>query len=167
MNNLEKEEILSKEILHTIDVILKESPEVVFGGSIALNAVGLINRPISDIDLFFPLKTRFIDIGILHTNETNDTQSETTTDINGKLIERVGAKIGKIKICCFKVPDEILQYSKITVLGRTLNIQNVNQAIIAKMVYAKGTSNNKKYYAKNHKHENDLTEIFSALKGLF
>ena len=54
-NNLESKEVLSAEILNAIDLIIKHTPNAVFGGSIALNAVGLINRKVSDIDLFFHL----------------------------------------------------------------------------------------------------------------
>jgi hypothetical protein len=56
-NNLENKQILSDDILNAIDLIIKKTPHAVFGGSIALNAVGLINRKISDIDLFFSLVT--------------------------------------------------------------------------------------------------------------
>ena len=51
-NNLEDKEILSPELLQVIDVILAKSPRIVFGGSIVLNALGFIERPIKDIDLF-------------------------------------------------------------------------------------------------------------------
>ena len=54
-NNLENKQILSDDILNAIDLIIKKTPHAVFGGSIALNAIGLINRKISDIDLFFSL----------------------------------------------------------------------------------------------------------------
>src|SRR5690242_1416682 len=52
-NNLENENVLSSEILNAIDLVINNCPNAVFGGSIALNAVGLINRKVSDIDLFF------------------------------------------------------------------------------------------------------------------
>ena len=54
MNNLDNSEILSDEIVNAIDLIITQIPDVIFGGSIALNAVGLLNRKVSDIDVFFP-----------------------------------------------------------------------------------------------------------------
>ena len=41
MKNLENKEILSDEILNAISLIIKQTPNVVFGGSIALNAISL------------------------------------------------------------------------------------------------------------------------------
>jgi hypothetical protein len=167
MNNLENNWVLSNKLLSAIDLILERTPNVVFGGSIALNAVGLIRRKIKDIDLFFPLTENFSNNTVLCMSTASDISSETTTDINGLQIERVGAKIGDVHICCFKVPDEFLQSSRITFLGRTLNIQNVNQAIIAKRVYAEMTSNKKGHlYIQNSKHKDDLDKIYSTLNEL-
>ena len=41
MNNLENKDILPDDILSAIDYILEKQPNAIFGGSIALNAVGL------------------------------------------------------------------------------------------------------------------------------
>jgi len=65
MKNLENKEILSDEILNAISLIIKQTPNVVFGGSIALNAIELINRPISDIDLFFGMNESLSQNGYL------------------------------------------------------------------------------------------------------
>ena len=85
-NNLENPDILSKYILTAIDVILKNVPNAVFGGSIALNAVGLINRPVKDIALFIPIGSVVPD-SIVESSEGIIT-SETSEDTNGVLIER-------------------------------------------------------------------------------
>ena len=101
MNNLENKYILSEELIDAIDRILEKVPHVVFGGSIALNAVGLISRKINDIDIFLPMNENFkefISIGAL-----DEMTSDTVTDMNGKEIQRVGAKINDVKVCCFKV----------------------------------------------------------------
>ena len=59
MNNLENKYILSEELIDAIDRILEKVPHVVVGGSIALNAVGLISRKINDIDIFLSMNENF------------------------------------------------------------------------------------------------------------
>jgi hypothetical protein len=164
MNNLENKEILSDEIFNAIVLIVKEIPDAVFGGSIALNAIGLINRPISDIDLFFSRSTSLTQNGYLsnlHTGTIEEITSETVTDINGVDIQRTGAKIAGVKTCCFKVSDERLQCSKhkITREGNelTICIQNVNYAIEAKKTYS----------SRNPKHKPDLETIYNELNSIF
>ena len=156
-NNLENKEVLSKEILNAIDLIIKHTPNAVFGGSIALNAVGLINRKVSDIDLFFHLDESLTENGFLSIENDGQILSDTVTDVNGVEIQRTGARIAGVKTCCFKVPDERLQHSKIEFLGRKICIQNVNYAIMAKMAYAD----------KNNKHKEDLKQIKINLDNYF
>lgn len=148
-NNLENKEILSDEILAAIDLIIERIPHVVFGGSIALNAIGLLNRKISDIDIFFGLGENLWENEFLRLSKNADLHSITVTDINGEKIQRTGAIILGVKTCCFKVPTEMLQCSKFEFNNRTINIQNVNHAIIAKMTYAD----------KSIKHKEDLKQI--------
>jgi len=157
MNNLENKEILSDEILKAIDLIISTCPNAIFGGSIALNAVGLLNRKVSDIDLFFPeieslSKNKFLSI-----ENEGEITSDTVTNTNGKEIQRTGAKIAGVKTCCFKVDDEELQYSKFAFLGRTIKIQSVNYAIQAKRAYE----------FKNEKHKSDLINIQVELDRVF
>jgi hypothetical protein len=156
-NNLENKEILSDDILNAIDLIIKKTPHAVFGGSIALNAIGLINRKISDIDLFFSLNENLTRNSFLSIENDGELFSDTVTDVNGLEIQRTGAKIAGIKTCCFKVPDEELSHSKIKFLGREICIQNVNYAIMAKRAYAN----------KNDKHKEDLKKIDCSLDLLF
>lgn len=154
MNNLENKYILSEELIVAIDRILEKVPHVVFGGSIALNAVGLISRKINDVDIFLPMNEnfkQFLSIGVL-----DEMTSDTVTDMNGKEIQRVGAKINDVKVCCFKVGDEELEHSNFTFFNRKIKIQNVNYAIIAKKTYSK----------KNKKHRDDLDEIYNSLHDL-
>jgi hypothetical protein len=171
MNNLEKKEILSDQLLSMIDHIISKAPDVVFGGSIALNAVGLLNRPIGDIDLFISNKSSFKKQNTLDLFDgagfsINDGFSETEMDINGNLIERMGYKCNDVKLCVFKVSDEELQHSKVTFLGRTINIQNVNYAIMAKQVFAEKAQNNP-YANKTLKHIDDIFDINTTLNDLF
>ena len=52
-NYLENKDILSDEILKVMKKLIDVSNnEIVFGGSIVLNALGLIKRPIHDVDIF-------------------------------------------------------------------------------------------------------------------
>ena len=156
-NNLENKEVLSDEILNAIDLIIKHTPNAVFGGSIALNAVGLINRKVSDIDLFFDINESLTKNGFLSIENDGQILSDTVTNVNGVEIQRTGAKIAGVKTCCFKVSDEEMQHSKIEFLGRKICVQNVNYAIIAKMTYAD----------KNNKHKEDLKQINMNLEKYF
>lgn len=160
MSNLENKEILSDEILNAISLIIKQTPNVVFGGSIALNAIGLLNRPISDIDLFWGMYESLSKNKYLSIESTSELASDTVTNKNGIEIQRIGAKIAGVKTCCFKVSDEELQCSKhkFTRDGNefTICIQNVNYAIEAK-----------KYYSnRNEKHKRDLEEITNVLENI-
>lgn len=159
-NNLESKEILSDEMLNAISIIIKHTPNVIFGGSIALNAVGLINRPISDIDLFFRMNESLTKNGYLSIKSIGEITSDTVTDVNGVEIQRTGTKIAGVKACCFKVSDEELQHSKCTFIRDgnefTIYIQNVNYAIMAKKSYA----------SKNIKHKTDLENISNTLENI-
>ena len=161
MKNLENKEILSDEIFNAISLIIKQTPNAVFGGSIALNAIGLINRPISDIDLFFGMNESLSKNGYLSVETIGEITSDTVTNTNGIEIQRTGAKIAGVKTCCFKVSDEELQCSKHKFTRNqtefTICIQNVNYAIEAK----------KSYSSRNPKHKSDLETISNVLDGLF
>jgi len=155
MNNLENVEILSNEIKEVIGIIVNKCPDVVFGGSIALNAVGLINRKVSDIDIFVRdnkslTNGNLLDAGII---DDESLLSDTVTNTNGKEIQRTGAKINGIKICIFKVDTEELQHSICEFSGLKIKIQNINYAIQAKLSYK----------FKNEKHKDDLDEIFKEI----
>lgn len=62
-NLREKRDSISLEILQVIDKILEHFPEAVFGGSVALIIAGLLQREISDIDVFFHIKKIFVEMG--------------------------------------------------------------------------------------------------------
>lgn len=161
-NNLEDKEILSPELLQVIDVILAKSPRIVFGGSIVLNALGLIERPIKDIDLFIHNYEGLSNYNLLEftTLLENGEASETTTDINGQTISRTGLTINNTNICVFSVP--VLNSSEFKFSGRTIRIQNVNEAILAKKAYVENTKDGKSY----QKHLHDLNSINNSLDSL-
>lgn len=162
MNNLEKGNV-SPEILEAIDIIIKHIPNVVFGGSIALNAINLIDRPVKDIDLFFlendslgfnkEGKDTFWSIS---TNEEFKIESDTVTDMNGNPISRTSVKIKNVNVCCFKVSQEELQHSKVKFLGREICVQNVNYVLQAKKCYAH----------KNSKHKEDIDNAMKIIDDL-
>ncbi len=158
MNNLEKN--ISPEIKETIKLILKKMPTAVFGGSIALNAVGLIDRKVGDIDLFMlegkSLNKRgFSDLASEFS--FSGFHSDFITNVNGYDVQRVGLKHGTTQICLFKVRKEELQHSFINFEGMEMRIQNVNYAIYAKATYFDATG----------KHSIDIQMIENTLNKLF
>lgn len=168
-NNLEDKEILSPELLQVIDVILAKSPRIVFGGSIVLNALGFIERPIKDIDLFIHDYESTVDYKLTDLisplENGGASVSETTTDINGQEIRRIGIKINNTNCCIFSVP--VLNSSEFKFSGRTIRIQNVNEAILAKKAYVENTKNKNGYPGKSYqKHQHDLDSINNYLDSL-
>jgi len=112
--------MISKKTWKAIDYILKNCPSAVFGGSIALTAVGLLNREVGDIDLFFQEGDSLTRNGFLKGEPTMNPNigSDTITDVNGKQIQRTSVEVHGIKTCCFKIPFEQWQYSEILFNGR-------------------------------------------------
>lgn len=146
--NLENKEILSDDVLFAIDRITKAHPEAVFGGSLALNAVGLLNRKIKDIDVFFHRDT--LVSPCLFDSEPSKYPSEQVEEIDETTIAHHGLTIDDIGVCVFMVDDKLLLSTPIEFLGRKINIQNVNYAIMAKLSYES------KGYVK---HKDDLEKI--------
>ncbi len=160
MNNLENKEILSDDIIAAMDFIMEKVPNAIFGGSIALNAVGLLNRKVSDIDIFVQERVQnHLDrlIKVSNKEVVEDGLFSDVVDINGNIVERLGLQIKGIKVCCFKVPSDYVQHSSFEINGRKIKIQNVNYAILAKQQYSvKGVQ----------KHINDLKEIDDFFNNL-
>jgi len=150
MTNLENKEILPIDIFNTMKIIAKQCPNVIFGGSIALNAVGLLNRPVGDIDTFFGEWESLERNGFLTTKTICFSFSDRLSDDDGHSIQRTGVIINGVHVCVFKVDQDNLQYSLINIHGETFKIQNVNCAIQAKIQYSnRGVE----------KHKQDLKEI--------
>lgn len=158
MNILENQKIVSAEIVEAILTIVENCPTAVFGGSIALNAVGLLERPVSDVDIFIDENTSLARNGMLGTHIDDDSLfSDTVTNTNGKPIQRTGIKIKGVKCCVFKVEQKELEHSEIQFYGKILKIQNVNYAIQAKIAYSE----------RNPKHKDDLSYIDKILSKFF
>jgi hypothetical protein len=160
-NYLEDSNILSLSIVNVIDKLLVASKDIVFGGSIALNAVGLIKRPIHDIDLMIHQTDKISLVKKFNSNNicrNYDDLSETVTDINGNSISRYGFKINDINICLFILPN--VTSSDFVFNNRTIKIQNINEAILAKRAY--GNING----ISKEKHVKDLNSIDEFLNDL-
>lgn len=154
------EEIASQEMLEAIYFILEKIPSAIFGGSIALHSVGLLERKISDIDLIFSQNEDFRFEDIFTTSKDFPVASEHLEDGDFNLmnITVTGVYTKNIKTCLFRVPDEMLQYSEMDFFGRKIKVQNVNHAILIK----------NKYSQKNiKKHIDDLKVIKKKLKKSF
>lgn len=156
-NPLENENILPTNIKNVIKKLVKSNPDLIFGGSICLNALGLIKREIRDIDIFIAEGLGITTQIEQFTKLEEEDFSETITDIDGKPIKRIGFKVDGVKICCFQTENnELMNSSKFSFDGITINLQNVNYAIQAKRLYAD----------KTDKHKNDLKQIEETLNDL-
>lgn len=152
--------LISVQIMEALKLIQEQVPEAVIGGSIALNAIGLLGRPSKDIDIFVPdVSIRDSEVIRIMSAADNgeDFTSERVTDMYGKLIQKIGTKINGVPVCIFKVEDQWLEHSVFAINGMKLKIQNVNYAIAAKIAYQN----------ENAKHKIDLGSIDDILKRVF
>lgn len=156
---MKKTDLISPQIMEALRFIQERVPDAVIGGSIALNAIGLLGRPSKDIDIFIQdISVHESGISnIMFTDDKDDFSSERVTDMYGKIIQKIGTKINGIPVCIFKVEDHWLQHSVFAINGLHLNIQNVNYAIAAKIAYQNESA----------KHKIDLDCIDDILKRTF
>ena len=173
-NYLENKDILSDEILKVMKKLIDVSNnEIVFGGSIVLNALGLIKRPIHDVDIFID-KHISIYGGLdffIHNEIDDELIYESVTDINGIPINRISIKIDGINVCIFSV--QTLNYSSFKLNDKDIKIQNINEAILAKRAYLKITEDrNKNTITSNYlnlsyeKHKKDVQDIDEFLNKI-
>ena len=148
--------ILPSEISQVIAELNNEFPDIVFGGSIALNVVGLINRTIGDIDIFIPENHQILSSKYVKDYKAKDVENFSFEE---NTCTRTGIYINDIKVCIFEVSNlDQLQCSKYSFNDSTINIQNVNHCIIAKTKYLK-----QKFCVSREKHVKDLQQINSWL----
>ena len=133
---------------------LSKIPEVVFGGSISLKALGLLDREPNDIDIMIPLRYDINDT-IEAIAEDYTTTSETTTDINGVLIKRLGFRLNGIKVCAFFVAEN--SFSEVLYDGIKIKVSSVNNTISAKKAYIENGKGDVE------KHRQDLKIIANKL----
>lgn len=139
---------ISEDKLKIIDQLIAAFPNIVFGGSIALNALGLIDREVGDIDLFYTEKRVYS--AWLQNQALDEATYENDVDMLGYITHRIGVKIGQVKICGFEIPEGRETKSiSVNVHGRTINVQNPVFAIVAKAIYSD----------KTKKHAADLEAI--------
>ena len=160
-NPLENPEYVTPELK---DIVLKlvkaTNNDIVFGGSLALCAVGLLKRKVKDLDIIIG---QFTPIENLHLQEFisedyDGASSDVALDSNGEEITRIVLKINEINIDIFKVAK--FNYSRVNFFGETIKIQNVNEVILIKQVYAA------KGFSSSLKHINDLAAVDNAISDL-
>jgi hypothetical protein len=163
-NNLENPEILSPVVLNAIDYLLLKNPNFIFGGSLALNAVGIIKRPIKDIDIVIEEgDIEEYDInGIVKKNPVKDECYETSQEIAGNVIKRYPASIHEVKVCFFV--DKKATYSNFEFSGRSIRINSVNDIIIAKQAYLENPGVKPESFLK---HMMDINTYKAFIKSYF
>ena len=157
MNKLENKRILPENIYKAIKKIKDKHPEAIFGGSIALTAMGLLNREIHDIDVFFDRRCS-IDFDLFEKSNGSSSNVAYTYDNEKVTSILTPCKVNGVKCCVFQEKSEFLQHSTFSIFGEKINISQANLAIDAKRRYAKGGA---------IKHINDLKFIDNALADLF
>lgn len=138
------------QISNALRHIYESCPDAVVGGSISFIARGLLDREPNDIDLFFRVYDSLTRNGLLSCI-IDDFGSDTTTDINGQIIQRTSLKIMGVKVCAFKVDLDYLSHDIITYKGVKIRAQQPYYGIEAKKIYA----------TKNDKHKKDLEIILN------
>lgn len=134
---------------------LADNPDIVFGGSLSLKALKLLDREPKDIDIFVPANYSISKLRNSFTLEETETASETTTDIDGVEIKRIGLKLNGIKVCVFFVEDN--SYSNVRYEGIKIKVQSCNSTIQAKKAYIRNGAGD------IDKHKEDLKTIAEKL----
>lgn len=184
--------ILSDKIKNLIIKLNNEFPDIVFGGSIILNGVGLIERKIGDIDIFVPEKHRILQSNYVldyiksENNKVIEKSEEQPKNIfdyfekqanfvslqkldenafseNGEFTLRTGIEIDDVHVCIFEVQN--LDELK----SFRLKIDNgieVNAQNIFHALKTKCLYIKKSFSSNLDKHYNDLLEIYNLLKPI-
>lgn len=139
---------ITQDKLQVIDALIQRFPHIVFGGSIALNALGLIDREIGDIDVFYPDKAEYS--AWLKTQPLNQSEYQNDVEMMGYLTHRIGVIIDGVNVCGFEVPlGKETESTVVSFAGRVIRVQNPIYAIVAKAIYGEKTA----------KHQADLVDI--------
>lgn len=136
-------------ILNAMRYVQTRVPDALFGGSIALNALGLLDRVVKDIDVVVP------EGFVLDDKAFSLRQSAIRKDYGG--LGNVKTKALNVDIDFFRVDSDRLSGYNVYINGMPIKIQDVRYAILAKMSYA----------GKVYKHQWDLDEIHNILIGKF
>jgi len=132
---------------------------LVFGGSFALNLVGLLNREIKDLDvitndqaLFDKLNNQLFNPPYTELpQDKNDHESISLEFIDGEPLIRKTLKINDVNICLFK--RDKIEYFEVNYNGETIKIQNILDILKVKAAYSKLE------FASGNKHQYDLKYV--------
>lgn len=143
------EHILSRNMFNVMVMIKKAIPVTTFGGSLALNVVGLLNREIKDLDVLYPT---------IYSDPVTDSQYvgmdsfikcqqlETSSSLGFKRY-----KLNNIEVCFINVSYSRLTYEPIIVNNEIFNIAGVNHAIMFKQEHLGITKHNEDMQSINNK----------------
>ncbi len=171
MNLLDNEAIIPKKIKDVMLKIIEAHPPVVFCGSIALNALGLLDRPVSDIDIAILDEISWNKCLISKIDGLSvyplSNFSITTTDIDGNDIQRMSVTIDDIKVCIFKLPIEQLEcvevYMFSEIKSKTSSITEIRQVRLGIQLPKYAIRSKENYADKDQKHFNDMFVIRKTL----
>lgn len=135
--------------------MLKINNSIVFGGSVCLNAYGLLDREVGDLDVFVDKDSIFDITPYLNICEY-EKKRYFTTDFNGETLERVPLLINGVKVCIFYVPKYLLSAVSMDIDGLEIGVQNPCFAIAGKVLFSK----------HDPKHTVDLDAMRSKLLNL-
>lgn len=155
-NYLEDPEILSPVLLNAIDYLLLKSKDIIFGGSLALNAVGIIKRPIKDLDIVIDHDLVHYGLDKLPHQELGSDQPP--TDVFDKKVTRHALMLNEIKVDVFQTTE--VGFSKFKFSGREIRLNNVNEIIIAKKQYMINPNIKKESYDKHFEDVKKYIDFF-------
>lgn len=147
--------MLSEDQKKALKILTSIDPNICVGGSVCLNAYGLMDRKVGDLDIFVNRDKPF-NITKFRLANDFDRDYDFTTDFNGDTLDRIPLLISGVKVCLFKVPPYLTQSLRMKVDGLELNIQNPCFAIAGKVLFSK----------HDEKHTKDLALIQNKLLNL-
>lgn len=160
------ENILSFEKMEMINKISKNIPDAYFGGSLLLNALGLLNRPVKDLDVVI-VKRDYDDYGLMHSVESrlkrlNEPYKMVSASDEGNC---VGCDIRGIKVDFWMYKESQVRGGLfgMELNGTRVKFIPVNYVINAKMEMI-GKSGDLK---KVRKHIEDVQAVNKVLVGMF
>lgn len=133
-----------------------------YGGSIALNATGIINKPVGDFDIVIPeyqsiseliRKIGFIRTDEVETNENEPPAYESYINEDGEQVARISGHFVsplnssvKISCCIFQRPTKekngfMFECARMQFFDSIIQILNINETVYAKVRYADQSSN--------------------------
>lgn len=147
--------MLTADQIQAIKVMQGINRNIVFGGSLCLNAYGLLDREVGDLDVFVDKDNPF-DVEKFRRAGDLDRDYDFTTEFNGEILDRIPLVINGVKVCIFKVPKYLLSAVSMDIDGLEIGVQNPCFAIAGKVLFSK----------HDPKHTVDLDAMRSKLLNL-